>query len=484
MAGIGFELKKLFHEKSATGYFKAYAYTSIITTGPFILMTGMVIGVQMLFRWFGVSYTDSQLYTVSIIYPFIFSHIASSGFSMLITRYIADLLYEGSYEDVVPSLYGMLSVALFFGAIPALCFFWNKPLTIEMKLTTYVFYMEMILIWIEGVYLSALKDYKKIIASYACGVFAAILLTVLALWDGRAPMLGTMLAMNVGGIIIAGLLLHNIGKFFPLRSHCHYKFLAYFEAHRRLFFISLFYTVSLYIPNLIIWQGPLGVTIANTYVYAPAYDVAAFYAFLSILPVMALFVVSTEIYFYEKYATYFMYITEKGNFREIEDARKDLLHVMWSEVRNVIELQLVCTLIFLALGNYFLPRAGLAYNSIDMYNLIVLGAFSIGVMQVIDTLLLYFEDQKGVLWICASFLAINTGLHLLGLWIGEVTYGFMFFIAAFIGLCCSLQRLDSFTKQLDYQVFCSRPVFYQQKEWLISRFVGWLYREEGKKNAE
>lgn len=484
MAGIGFELKKLFHEKSATGYFKAYAYTSIVTMGPFVLMTGMVIGVQLLFRWFDVAYADSQLYTVSVIYPFIFSHIAASGFSMLITRYVADLLYERRYEDVVPSLYGMLSIALLFGSIPAFCFFWNKPLPFEMKLTTYVFYMEMILIWIEGVYLSALKDYRKIILSYAAGVFTAVLLTLLALWDGRAPLLGTMLAIDVGGVVIAGMLMRNIGKFFAARSQGQYKFLSYFEAHKRLFFISLFYTISLYIPNLVIWQGPLGVVIANTYVYAPAYDVAAFYAFLSILPVMALFVVSTEIYFYEKYATYFMYITEKGNYREIEDARKDLLHVMWSEIRNVIEMQLVCTLLFLSLGNYFLPRAGLAYNSVDMYNLIVLGAFSIGVMQVINTLLLYFEDQRGVLGICAAFLAINTLLQWIGLRLGEVTYGFTFFIASFIGLCCSLRRLHAFTQRLDYHVFCSRPVFYEQKQWWISRFVAWLYRKEGRRDAQ
>ena len=38
MAGIGFELKKLFKDQSGLGYVKAYAWTGIVTTGPFFIM--------------------------------------------------------------------------------------------------------------------------------------------------------------------------------------------------------------------------------------------------------------------------------------------------------------------------------------------------------------------------------------------------------------------------------------------------------------
>ena len=43
MAGIGFELKKLFNGRTAGGYLKAYSYSAVITAGPFALMTGMVL---------------------------------------------------------------------------------------------------------------------------------------------------------------------------------------------------------------------------------------------------------------------------------------------------------------------------------------------------------------------------------------------------------------------------------------------------------
>ena len=50
MAGIGFELKKLFNGRTAGGYLKAYSYSAVITAGPFALMTGMVLAIQVMWE--------------------------------------------------------------------------------------------------------------------------------------------------------------------------------------------------------------------------------------------------------------------------------------------------------------------------------------------------------------------------------------------------------------------------------------------------
>ena len=60
MAGVGFELKKLFRARTAVGHVKAYAYASVVTTGPFLLMTGMVLAVQLLFSAHGVAAEDAK----------------------------------------------------------------------------------------------------------------------------------------------------------------------------------------------------------------------------------------------------------------------------------------------------------------------------------------------------------------------------------------------------------------------------------------
>ena len=103
MAGIGFELKRLFDRRTLTGQTMAYGYSAIITAGPFALLTSMVLLIQLLFVQYGVAKGAGQLYTASVIYPFVFSQLLTCGFAMVITRYLADKLYQGEYENVTAS---------------------------------------------------------------------------------------------------------------------------------------------------------------------------------------------------------------------------------------------------------------------------------------------------------------------------------------------------------------------------------------------
>ena len=50
MAGIGFELKKLFNRRTLTGHAMAYGYSAVITAGPFALLTTMVLAIQLLLK--------------------------------------------------------------------------------------------------------------------------------------------------------------------------------------------------------------------------------------------------------------------------------------------------------------------------------------------------------------------------------------------------------------------------------------------------
>ena len=217
---------------------------------------------------------------------------------------------------------------------------------------------------------------------------------------------------------------------------------------------------------------------AGTFRYAPIYDIVTFYAFLSILPLMMMFVVSVETNFYERYAVYFSHITRKGNFREIDDARKDLLHTLWFELRHIVEFQLVFTLIFLALGSYVLAGAGITYSQVNMYDVILFGAFFTGLLQLIYILLIYFDYQWDVLIVAGIFLLSNLILGLAGLLVfGEQSYGFTFFVSAVISFLAGFERLSHFAKRINYLVFCSQPVFYRPTQGWLTRLVQKMYGE-------
>ena len=149
MAGVGFELKKLFTARTAAGHIKAYSYSAIITAGPFALMTSMVLAVQSLFAYYGVEGEAAQIFVASVVYAFVFSQIFSAGFVMVLTRYLADSLSLGRFSDATASLFGMGAILTSLGAVAAGIFFWDKPLPLLTKWLGYLFFAELLLAWTE-----------------------------------------------------------------------------------------------------------------------------------------------------------------------------------------------------------------------------------------------------------------------------------------------------------------------------------------------
>lgn len=481
MAGVGFELKKLFTARTAAGHIKAYSYSALITAGPFALMTSMVLAVQSLFAYYGIEGEASQIFVASVVYAFVFSQVFSAGFIMVLTRYLADSLSLGRFKDATASLFGMGAVLTVLGAVAAGIFFWNKPLPLLTKWLGYIFFAELLLAWTESVYLSAVKRYSRLLLSYLAGVLLSILLVWIFLTSASLqPEQSGLLAMDIGmGLINLLFLLHITSYFGMPREGQNFAFLPYFERHWRLFFTAMFYMAGLFVPNILIWQGEWGVLVGGTYLYSPIYDVVTFYAFLSILPLMTMFVVKVETNFYERYAHYFTYITQKGNFREIDDARKDLLHTLWFELRHIIEFQLVFTLVALAVGNYLLSWSGITYNQVNMYNVLLFGAFFTGLLQLVYILLVYFDYQKSVLSLSAVFFVSNLLLGLWGLFYGGTySYGFTFFLAAALSFIWAFLRLNHFTRRINYLVFCSQPVFYRPTNGILTKFTLWLYGDD------
>lgn len=99
MAGIGFELRKLFREQGLINNVKAYAYSSLTTVGPMILCMFLIIALQRIMNNYSDSYIEWELYIATVSYCFVFSIICTSGISIVLTRYVADMIYERNTID-------------------------------------------------------------------------------------------------------------------------------------------------------------------------------------------------------------------------------------------------------------------------------------------------------------------------------------------------------------------------------------------------
>lgn len=464
MAGVGFELKKLFQSRTAVGHIRAYTYSAIITAGPFLLLTSMVFLIQTLFGVYDVSIPERNLFLGPVVYVFVFSQLFSSGFTMVQTRYLSDCITTNFLRDVTASLFGLCAVMIGIGSILVIAFFAGSPLPFIDKGLTYLFFLELLIIWVESIYLTAVRHYIRLVMGFAAGLVLAVSTTYMLLnFTDIAPHLAGIAAIDTGlWLLMTIFFVHIVSCFGLPKGGLCFGFLPHFERHWKLGLASFFYTSGLFIPNILVWQGPWREVIADTYVYAPVYDVATFYAFLSILPLMMLFVVISETRFYEHHAAFFAAVTQRGNLREIDHLRHDLLHALWFELRQIVEFQLLFTLIFLAVGDAIFVWSGLPNNSMQMYDVLLFGVFFAGLMQILFVLLTYFDLQISILKTAAASFVGNVIFGLWGLvWGGPDSYGFTFFIAAVIAFAVGWRELTRFTSNLDYYVYCGQPVFYR-----------------------
>ena len=112
MAGIGFELKKLFRRKGLFASLRAYGYAGIICTGPMLLGVVLQFGILLLCGWVNAQREQQDLLVCMITYTLLFSLTVTSFFSMPVTRYLADMLYVPILSDLYKELKSRGDIAL------------------------------------------------------------------------------------------------------------------------------------------------------------------------------------------------------------------------------------------------------------------------------------------------------------------------------------------------------------------------------------
>ena len=129
MAGIGFELRKLLRNGSLFGLLRAYGFAGFISSGPWVfsIFGVMITGV---FSVGTVPAREVEQYLISVTYLMASSLILTGWVQLLFSRFVADRLFEGDRDAVLPNLLGALTLtALAAGAVGAviLAFLFREP---------------------------------------------------------------------------------------------------------------------------------------------------------------------------------------------------------------------------------------------------------------------------------------------------------------------------------------------------------------------
>lgn len=491
MAGIGFELKKLFGKKGVLQGIKAYGYTTIICAGPMLFGILMLLGIMGLCTFAGVETKTREYLICTITYTLFASVMLSSFFSMIVTRYVSDMLFEEKYEAALPAFWGSNILMLIAGDLLYGIFLLFSGATLTHQLLCFVLFSELILVWNSMNFLTAIKDYKGILCSFLASVLVAVGSGMLLIFLGLPVVEAILVAVCLGyGVMLLWnvILLH---RYFPASEGRAFSFLQWFDAYLPLALSGLFVIIGMYAHIVIMWFSDIGEQCRGLFFSAPHYDLPALLAYLTTLVTTVNFVVSVEVNFYPKYKIHYSLYNDKGMIRDIKQSEKDMLRTLRTEIFYTALKQLLFTAACIALGGYLFDLLPLGFNEIMRGYFrtlcVAYGLYAVGNMLML--ILMYFTDYKGAVLGTAVFAASTIVFTLLSLLLPSVYYGFGFLLAGVLFVLVCAVRLNNYTARLPYYILSVQPLVAHEKNGPFTKLgvaldKGFAKMEEHSKKAK
>mgnify|MGYP001007364348 CR=1 FL=1 len=472
MAGIGFELRKLFGEKGLILNVRANLYASIVVAGPIIMGAVMLFGLNLLAHYAGAGVHEKNVLVVIVTYSLLFPLLLTSFVSFVSTRYVADMLYAGREDRVLPSMYGAISLCLPLAAVIWAVFLFISRMPLQYSVLSFVLVCEAVVVWIELSYINAAKDYRSAVLGFMLGVAVGLLTGYLLAYVLHAELTASLLA----GVCVAygikvlsfTVVLHG---YFPIGSGSSLRFLEWMEKYPSLILVGFCSTAGLFVHIFFMWAGPWGERVIGLFYFAPQYDIPALAALMTTLVTTVNFVTSVELSFYPKYRLYFSLLNGGSPLSDLTKAGQAMVNGLKQDLFLLAQAQLVVELLAIALAGAVLPRLNLGFNPvmIGLFRVLCVGygLFAIGNSMVL--FLLYLSDYRDAMIVTLALLIVSTAGTAVTLALPQYYYGFGFVIAALVMFILAWARLSNYINRLDYHVFSKQPIFVREQD-------GWLTR--------
>ncbi len=451
MAGIGFVLRKLMKKREISGVVLAYFHATLATCGPWLFTVAALGSFFILFKnWTPPSAVEN--FRAIILYNFSFSLVFSGPFIMITTRYLADCIYTKQLNNAPGLMLGAL-ICLFAIALPIVSVFYlvycNLPVVFAlMAIANFLIIMG---IWELSVFISAVKYYRSVTFSFLSGMVVAVLFA--SYLGSFFSSTGMLAGFNLGLSLILAILITLVFAEYPHTSQNLFGFLKYFKKYWELALSGLFYNLAIWIDKWIMWLAPEAQIMPNGLAMYPDYDSAMFAAYLTIIPGMAMFLVSQETAFYEVYLNYFRAIREHSNLKQIENTYRAIIDCVFQSGRNIILLQsAICTAAIL-LAPYVFELMDMDFIKLGIFRYGVLGSTFQIFLVFLTIFLSYFDYRKGVLLIQTIFLLTNASFTYISIQLGFSFFGMGYFFSTLTTFLVAAIIVERYLQKLPFHTF-------------------------------
>ena len=455
MAGIGFELRKIFGHKTLASQVWGSIYATMTTIGPSIIFILLLFGVRFALSYFGAGELQSMFFISSFTYVFMTAILVAAFFNTVLSRYISDKVFEKKEEDLGASLYGVMTVSSVITGIIMLVFCILMYLQDEVSLKFLLVYYLLGILATNAyniiTFVSALKQYKEITLSYFLGLCISVpCFLIFYKFFGMELIMALYTGLVAAFLLVDIFLVFWCIKAFGKPRDKYFEFLSYFFRFPKLMVSGFAYMLGFYISNIIYWRFSdlsIKVSIFRT---APNYDLAMFLAILVNLPALVIFVVKTESAFYEKYISYLSALN-RGTYELIVKEKERMENTIKLQLFFIYEVQLIIVILLICLANVFFPYLGISLQVLNIFMLLAMGLYCVLCMYFTVIFMYYFEDHTGACIPPCIFLGIVTVGAFICAGIGDPFYpipliagGIVGWLLSFILLRRRLNNLNAY----------------------------------------
>ena len=463
MAGIGVQLQKIYDRRTILANLAGFGYSTMVTIAPMFVVIGNVMLMSHFLGYETVGYARRGLFSGTVLYIFIFSLLVAAPFNAVLSRYMSDIIYEEKYEDILPCYDVGLFLNICFGCLFAIPFCIREYLKGQVDLvfvfTGFCGFISLLLVFYSMLYLSICKDYQKISLFFLMGMAAAFgLAWLLVKVFHRDIIYSMLLSLTIGFFLTAAISAATIKSYFKRNSRQYRKVLHYFKIYWHLIATNLLYTLGLYIHNFIFWTTDLKMTVAHTFVYAPAYDMATCLAMFTNLSSTIIFISRVEMHFHERYKAYSEAVIG-GRWEDINNAKNRMFRQLASELMNLVRIQFIVSVVLYLLCVIFLPGMGFSGLVMQIYPCLAAGYFILFLLYAELIFLYYFNDMTGALLTAVCFCLGTFFGTLFSKQLPDIWYGAGLVMGSFFGFTVGYFRLRWVERHMDVHIFCQGELF-------------------------
>lgn len=469
MAGVGFELNKLFAKNSKFSRIGACFWSSLSCCGSMILSFILLFLINIILNKYNITSINSNVFTTYITNIVLFSMLIYSVFSHVIARYISDLIYENKLDKIMPSFYGIVFVILLVSNIvfvpilifSKLSFIWI--ILLSMLLST------LICTWVVVGYVTILKYYKKICLAFVYGfLFEICLIILFFLLDMLSyEILFISMIIGYGGIFCKLYLI--LYKYLKSNDTSTFEILKYFNKYGDLAFSGFFITAGTLLPFYIFWFSDIGIEVSFFFRSAPFYDLPAIIAYLTTIFTTIYFVAVLEPNFYPYYKKYFNLLNQNGSYQKIKETKEKMIEVLRHQLHQLITVQGIITLLAtIVLSKFiYLLNIGMSQSMLGVYRLLCIGYCLLAIGNSLVLIIIYFADYKSSLRISFVFFIVTILISFISSFLPYYFYGIGIIIGSLVMCLLAIKYLEDLLNNLEYFVLSKKGLYVKKEKFRI-----------------